>query len=64
MPPTNETRTWIALAGLVVCALGLLFAMVVASHRSEGLATATMLGLASVAFAAVAACIAVRFART
>ena len=64
MPQTDEIRTWIALAGLAVSSLGLLFAMVVASQMGERLSAVTMLGLAAVVFAAAAARIAVKFART
>ena len=64
MLPTDETRTWIALAGLVVNSLGLLFAMVVASHSGERLSAVTLLGLTAVASTAAAARIAVKFART
>jgi hypothetical protein len=63
MSYANESRVWVALTCLVTLALGLLFAMGVASHAGSSVYTVVCLGVSSVTFAAVAAHIAVKFSR-
>ena len=63
MSYANESRVWAALACLVTIALGLLFAMVAASHAGNSLHTVVCLGVSSVTFAAVAARVAVKYSR-
>jgi len=63
MTCANESRVWVALACLVTATLGLLIAMFAMSSAGASLPTVAYMGLGSVAFAALAARIAVKFSR-
>ena len=63
MPQYSDARIWAALACLAISSLGLMFAMGTASRCGEGLTTVVSFGICSVALAATAARIAVRFSR-